>query len=64
MGGGFPGFGAGEYRYNFTLIVRAVNLLNTVNFATYSGVLTSPFFGRANSALPARRVELQLRFSF
>jgi hypothetical protein len=44
--------------------VRAVNLLNTVNFATYSGVLTSPFFGRANSALPARRVELQLRFSF
>lgn len=64
VGGGFPGFGAGEYRYNFTLIVRAVNLLNTVNFATYSGVLTSPFFGRANSALPARRVELQLRFSF
>jgi hypothetical protein len=38
--------------------------LNTVNFTNYSGVLTSPFFGRANSALPARRVELQLRFTF
>mgnify|MGYP000495341769 CR=1 FL=1 len=63
-GGGFPGLGAGEYRYSFTLVVRATNLLNTVNFTNYSGVLTSPFFGRANSALPARRVELQLRFTF
>ncbi len=63
-GGGFPGFGRSEYRYNFTLVVRAANLLNNVNFTNYSGVLTSPFFGRANSALPARRIELQLRFNF
>lgn len=69
-GGGFRGglgeggFGSSEYRYSFTLILRATNLLNTVNFANYSGVLTSPFFGRANAALPARRVELQLRFAF
>jgi len=63
-GGGFPGFGGGEYRYSFTLVVRASNLFNNVNFTNYSGVLTSPFFGRANSAMPARRVELQLRFNF
>jgi hypothetical protein len=64
-GGGFEGFGgAGEYRYSFTLSVRFNNVFNMVNFPTYSGVLTSPFFGRANSAMPARRVELALRFSF
>jgi len=63
-GGGFPGFGGSEYRYGFTLVVRAANLLNNVNFTNYSGVLTSPFFGRANSAMPARRIELQLRFNF
>ncbi|GBC77401.1 hypothetical protein HRbin08_00879 [bacterium HR08] len=63
-GGGFPGFGGSEYRYSFTLIVRASNLFNNVNFTNYSGVLTSPFFGRANSAMPARRVELQLRVTF
>jgi len=63
-GGGFPGFGGGEYRYSFTLVVRAANLFNFVNFPNYSGVLTSPFFGRANAAMPARRIELQLRFNF
>lgn len=62
--GSFPGFGGSEYRYGFTLVVRAANLLNNVNFTSYSGVLTSPFFGRANSAMPARRIELQLRFNF
>lgn len=63
-GGGFEGFGGGEYRYSFTLSVRFNNLFNMVNFTNYSGVLTSPFFGRANSAMPARRIELALRFNF
>jgi Carboxypeptidase regulatory-like domain len=51
-------------RYNFTLSAQVTNLFNRVNFGQYSGVLTSPFFGRANSAQPARQIELSMRFSF
>jgi hypothetical protein len=35
-----------------------------VNYAGYVGNLSSPFFGLAVSARPARRVQLGLRFSF
>jgi hypothetical protein len=51
-------------RYNFTLSAQVTNLFNRVNFGQYSGVLTSPFFGRANSAQPARQIELSVRLSF
>jgi hypothetical protein len=44
--------------------VNVQNLFNNTNFANYSGVLTSPFFGRANAALNARQVELGVRFNF
>jgi hypothetical protein len=47
-----------------TLGVNVDNLFNRTNFAVPNGVLTSPFFGRANRSLPARRIELGLRFSF
>jgi hypothetical protein len=64
-GGGFGGFGGGsEYRYSFTLTITAMNALNFVNLGNYSGTLTSPFFGTSNSAGPARRVQVQLRFNF
>lgn len=67
-GGGFRGMmgdaGASDNRYNLTVSVRINNLLNRVNEAGFSGSLTSPFFGRANAALPARRIEMQLRFRF
>ncbi|MEK6320348.1 MAG: hypothetical protein AABN33_01560 [Acidobacteriota bacterium] len=46
------------------LSINAENLFNHTNFAGPKAVLTSPFFGRANRALPARRIELALRFSF
>jgi hypothetical protein len=49
---------------SLTLIIKAENLFNHTNFAVPNGVLTSPFFGRSNRALPARRIELALRFSF
>lgn len=50
----------------FTLQVGAqiTNLFNHVNFGQFSGVLTSPFFSRANSASTARQFELSLRFGF
>ncbi|MDX2029276.1 MAG: carboxypeptidase regulatory-like domain-containing protein [Blastocatellia bacterium] len=61
-GGGTAG-GEGA-RYGLTISAQITNLFNHVNFGQYSGVLTSPFFGRANSAQPARQIELSLRFSF
>lgn len=51
-------------RYHFTISAQVTNLLNHVNFGQYSGVMTSPFFGRSNSAQPARQMELSLRFNF
>jgi len=39
-------------------------VLNRVNYSGYVGNLSSPFFGRAVSARPARRVQASLRFEF
>lgn len=51
-------------RCNLTFNVRASNLLNHTNPLGLNGVVTSPFFGRANAALAPRRIELGIRFSF
>jgi hypothetical protein len=51
-------------RYNLTLSVNIWNLLNHTNLAGFNGVLTSPFFGLANRAMGARRIEASLRFNF
>lgn len=40
------------------------NLLNTANLTNYVGVQTSPFFGRATLARPARSIDLGLSFIF
>ena len=62
------GFGgkvkATEQPYQVTINVRASNLLNRANLSGINGVLASPFFGRANNAAPARRIELGVRFTF
>jgi hypothetical protein len=63
-GGGPGGFGGTRTKYNLTVDLRANNLLNHTNFFNYNGVLTSPFFGRANVASQPRRIELSLRFGF
>ena len=47
-----------------TLAINSFNVLNHENDVTYVGVVTSPFFGRAVSALPARRLQLDLQFKF
>ncbi|MFN0120134.1 MAG: TonB-dependent receptor domain-containing protein [Blastocatellia bacterium] len=64
MGGGMFGGGNESGRFNVTLSAQISNLLNRVNYGQYSGVLSSPFLGRANSASGARQLELGLRFSF
>jgi hypothetical protein len=40
------------------------NVLNHTNFGNYSGVMTSPFFGRPTSARNPREIQVGLRFNF
>src|SRR5437899_1040758 len=40
------------------------NVFNHVNARSFIGTLSSPFFGRANSAYPARELQASVRFSF
>jgi hypothetical protein len=50
--------------FRFELYARANNALNIVNPQNFSGVVTSPFFGRPTSASPARRLVVGTRFWF
>lgn len=56
--------GGSNKRYRLDLYAQAFNVLNHTNLTNFSGVRTSPFYGRATAALPGRRVETGLRFSF
>jgi hypothetical protein len=47
-----------------TTAFDAFNVANQVNYTTYVGNLSSPFFGQAVSARPSRRLQLSLKFSF
>jgi len=42
----------------------AFNVLNQVNAKNYIGVLTSPLFGVANAAYPARQLQISVKASF
>jgi hypothetical protein len=42
----------------------AFNILNHVNYTSYVGNLSSPFFGKAVSAQPPRRLQVSTRFNF
>lgn len=53
-----------DKRYMLTLNARASNLFNHTNPTGLNGVLTSPFFGLANTAGPSRRVEFGARLNF
>jgi hypothetical protein len=54
-----------DKRFFLLFTVQATNLFNSTNQGGFIGNLSSPLFDRANSSGgPARRVELQLRFSF
>ena len=61
--GGFSG-GADNKRWRFEIYVAGTNLFNRTNPMTYSGVMTSPFFGQFTSAMPGRRMEVGTRFYF
>jgi hypothetical protein len=61
--GGFSG-GAENKRWRFEVYLAAQNVFNHTNWFGYSGVMTSPFFGRPTSASSPRKIELGTRFSF
>lgn len=56
--------GGRDRRYVLTFNARASNMLNHTNVVGFNGVLSSPFFGRANGALGPREIEVGVRFSF
>lgn len=47
-----------------TFVCNIQNLFNNEQLNGFSGVMTSPFFGRANSARNPRQIEFGLRFNF
>jgi Carboxypeptidase regulatory-like domain len=47
-----------------TVGINSFNVLNHENDVTYIGVISSPFFGQAVAAQPARRMQLDLEFRF
>ena len=61
-GGGNTNANAGLFR--FEIFARATNVLNLVNPQSFSGVLTSPFYGRPTSAAAARRLVVGMRAFF
>jgi hypothetical protein len=46
------------------LVLDAFNLLNQVNYGSYVGVMTSPFFGRAVVARDPRSFQFAVRYGF
>ena len=64
--------GDARHKYNLTFSVTANDIFNHVNYANYNGVLTSPFFGIANSTVRSgfgggagsRRIDVSMRFNF
>jgi hypothetical protein len=64
-GASAPNIGApSNKKYSLDLYAQAFNLLNHTNLGLFSGVQTSPFFGRPTSAQLPRRFELGVRFTF
>jgi hypothetical protein len=58
------GMEQGQRRDSLDVTVDVFNALNRTNVAGMVGVLSSPFFGRANSAAPARIVQFSMRYRF
>ena len=63
-GGGGGGADGGRSKYNVTLGVNVNNIFNHTKPTSFSGVLSSPFFGIGNRPTQARRIDASLRFSF
>ena len=58
------GSGKGDDAAAWSVGVDAFNLFNRVNYSTFIGTITSPFFGQAIASQPARRIQLSAGFHF
>lgn len=47
-----------------TFALDSFNVTNRVNYVSYTGNLSSPFFGHAVAAKPPRRLQISARFAF
>ena len=56
--------GDGKSQGEAQLVVDAYNLTNRVNYFQYIGVMTSPYFGTANSAKQARSLQFAVKYRF
>jgi hypothetical protein len=56
--------GSDQQLFWIEVAAEASNLFNRVNLAEFSGIQTSPFFGRANAAHNPRQITLQVTFYF
>lgn len=54
----------GETQHKLSFTVDAFNVINRVNYSSYVGNLSSPFFGLPVSARSARRIQLGVRYRF
>jgi hypothetical protein len=63
-GGRGGGQGGGDQRFTLEIYGQASNLFNRVNLGSFSGNLSSSFFGTATSAAPARRVEVGMNLRY
>ncbi len=66
MLGSTPGAGMSlaNKRFKTEFYIQASNVINHANRTNFIGVQTSPFFGQAIAAMPGRRIETGMRFSF
>jgi hypothetical protein len=55
---------SGGTRTNMNLFANMTNAFNRVNRGQPSGVMTSPNFGKATSAIDPRQIEVGMRFQF
>ena len=53
-----------DARPDLELALDAFNVFNHANFKNFIGTNSSPFFGLANAAYPARQLQVSLRFRF
>ena len=57
-------FDQGNARYRLQVFVSADNLTNQANYLGYSGVMTSPFFGRPTTVTGMRKIDAGINLSF
>ena len=62
--GGPPAGAQVPPRYRMTIAASIQNLTNRPNYGGYSGVMTSPFFGRSTYAGSPRRIDVTMSFNF